>query len=569
MKRRSQLISILTSAAVLFLFVALVGSPVQLQAQTIQVLSADPPSAAQGTVNLNVLIKGKGFKKGALAKFLVTGTTDTGGVQVNSTAFVDAATLTANIDVADTAILSKFDIQVLNSDGRGGKGTELFSVTKKQDTSCSSPPPVLTPGYCTSGVPGIPGCLDTSFGGGTGRVMTPRGMVIRGLAMQTIGQEERIVAVAMDDFGSYACESPEGAIVRYRNSGELDTSFGQGGVVTGLPLTIAGGAVVVQPDNKLLVVGKAPAPAPAPHGNKTSKVDVGAVARYNPDGSLDTSFGTSGIATMPYGSYGATVEAVTLQLDGKIVAAGNYANARIVVYRLNANGTPDTTFNGTGVYVHGTSSLGRAVTVQQVGSEERIVVAGRMQVTSPTQHNNAVLMRFTPQGALDTSFDGTGIVLTEFSDYYSDYMGLAVDSNNRLVAVGDVQTTSDIYSGQNVMARYDVSGSLDPTFGSGGMVIAPTGGAAVAIQPDGYILAAGNDGIDGQPISWMVISRFTPEGALDPTFGNNGSIQERFTDAQFAQAYAMAQQADGKVVVAGLADGPTQYTYAALARFWK
>jgi hypothetical protein len=101
------------------------------QGQQVQVTAADPPSAEQGTINLNVKITGKGFKKGAAAKFFVTGTSDTGGVQVNATAFVNSGELTANIDVADTATIANFDIQVLNSDGRGGKGTELFAVVAK------------------------------------------------------------------------------------------------------------------------------------------------------------------------------------------------------------------------------------------------------------------------------------------------------------------------------------------------------------------------------------------------------------------------------------------------------
>lgn len=97
------------------------------QAQ-IQVTAADPPSAAQGTVNLNVKVTGKGFKSGAKAKWFITGTTDPGGVQVNSTTFVNSAELTANITIADTAVIANFDIAVANPDGRGGKGTELFAV---------------------------------------------------------------------------------------------------------------------------------------------------------------------------------------------------------------------------------------------------------------------------------------------------------------------------------------------------------------------------------------------------------------------------------------------------------
>ena len=98
------------------------------QAQQVQVTAADPSAAAQGTINLNVKVTGKGFKNGAKAKFSVTGTTDPGGVSVNSTTFVSSTELTANITVADTAVIANFDIQVANTDGRGGKGTELFAV---------------------------------------------------------------------------------------------------------------------------------------------------------------------------------------------------------------------------------------------------------------------------------------------------------------------------------------------------------------------------------------------------------------------------------------------------------
>jgi hypothetical protein len=98
--------------------------------QDIKVTSADPPSAPQGTVNLNVTIRGSGFKKGAQANFFITGTGDPGGIGVNQTTFVTSTELVANIDIADTAVISKFDIEVL-SNGRRGKGTELFAVTEK------------------------------------------------------------------------------------------------------------------------------------------------------------------------------------------------------------------------------------------------------------------------------------------------------------------------------------------------------------------------------------------------------------------------------------------------------
>src|SRR5258708_5464707 len=97
----------------------------------IQVNSANPGAAPQGTINLNVTISGNGFKKGAKAQWFLTGTTNPGGVTVNSTAFGGSSSLTANITVAADAVISGFDIVVTNLDGRTGKGTDKFAVTLK------------------------------------------------------------------------------------------------------------------------------------------------------------------------------------------------------------------------------------------------------------------------------------------------------------------------------------------------------------------------------------------------------------------------------------------------------
>jgi hypothetical protein len=97
----------------------------------IQVNSANPSAAPQGTVNLNVTIAGSGFKKGATAQWFLTGTTNPGGVTVNSTTFGGTSSLTANITVAADAVISGFDIVVTNTDGRTGKGTDKFAVTAK------------------------------------------------------------------------------------------------------------------------------------------------------------------------------------------------------------------------------------------------------------------------------------------------------------------------------------------------------------------------------------------------------------------------------------------------------
>jgi hypothetical protein len=129
MNARSKFAGFLFFSILLF-SLAWTASPPLLVAQDIVVSAAVPDNAPQATLNLNVTIKGNGFKKGAIAKWLVTASeTDTGGVMVNTTAYVSATELLANITVAPNAQTDKkFDIKVTLSSGRTGKGIELFRV---------------------------------------------------------------------------------------------------------------------------------------------------------------------------------------------------------------------------------------------------------------------------------------------------------------------------------------------------------------------------------------------------------------------------------------------------------
>lgn len=157
----------------MFLVVTLVllANPASAQ---ISVTSATPNSTVQGTTNLNVTIGGKGFQAGAKAQWFISGTTNPGGVTVNSTAFVNSTTLTANITVSSTAFVGGFDIQVKNTTGRTGKGTELFAV-QAAPGQCTDIPLQLIVVPQTVGQGGISGDglsiynnpNDPAFNGGT------------------------------------------------------------------------------------------------------------------------------------------------------------------------------------------------------------------------------------------------------------------------------------------------------------------------------------------------------------------------------------------------------------------
>ena len=115
----------------LLALVMLAAAPVGLTQAQVRATAATPASTPQGTIGLDVTVDGSGFNSTAKPRFLVTGTTDTGGITVKKVVVKSSTQLVATIDVADTAVVNKFDIEVTLDSGRKGKGTTLFSVLKK------------------------------------------------------------------------------------------------------------------------------------------------------------------------------------------------------------------------------------------------------------------------------------------------------------------------------------------------------------------------------------------------------------------------------------------------------
>jgi uncharacterized delta-60 repeat protein len=546
----------------------------------IQVTSANPDTGDQGTLGLNVTIGGKGFKKGAKANFYLKGTTNPAGITVRATKFVSDASLVATIDIAAGATPDDFDIVVANADGRTGKGTELFAVLVKIDP-CTQPDPVPAFSADTSYVPGFPGYLDANFGGTTGRVIGPKYLRVgysggRTLAVDSAG---RTLAVGLRHDECVPSAPFEWGIARYLSNGSLDSSFGSDGLVTvGFAGTPGANAVALQPDGKVLVVGA------ANPSNSSSALPV--VVRLNADGTVDGTFGTGGVAWVSPGgkSPSGSFNSVALQSNGKIVAAG-FARASGLVSRLNANGTLDATFNGSGKYITPTppccSTLVdfNAVTTQFVEGEERIVVAGSAR--DDLNHRIGAVWRFRSTGAVDAAFGTSGEVRTSFHDsedgQFSEEMfkDVLVDSSGRIVAAGyaGMSTPPDTTSQTGIaLARFDVGGALDASFGVGGRVLAWAGqhavGYALVIQSDGRIVVGGRSHNDDGTGDLAGLWRFSDGGAPDTVFGNNGWVAEP-TGYKWS---GIALQGGDTIVCGGygyFSQGDRVFPYAVLARFWQ
>ena len=297
----------------------------------------------------------------------------------------------------------------------------------------------------------------------------------------------------------------------------------------------AGSHLVLQADGKIIVAGTS-------GGNAF-------VSRYLTNGNVDTSFGTNGVTQFSLGSIASVVSGVCVDSLNRIVLAGN-ANNQMVVARLTANGGIDSSFDGDGVrpIAFSAASTSAAVTTDAAG---RVIVIGRVSGASIA----IAVARLSTSGALDTTFDGDGLIETNFTGAYQ-YVGAAVAVQPN---VGIVVAANGVSSSvPPVLARFSAAdGSLDSTFGTSGTVnVGFRKGtaqvASLAIRSDGKIILGANNG-------GGYLVRYSANGSLEAS-GSTGT--------QFAAAAsdALAIQGDDKPVFVGTATSGTQ-TSVAVGRF--
>jgi uncharacterized delta-60 repeat protein len=310
-------------------------------------------------------------------------------------------------------------------------------------------------------------------------------------------------------------------------AGQRDPTFGRDGVALTSIGTRGGGAssVALQADGKIVVGGWA-------------WTDAGsdfALARYEPDGSLDPAFGQGGAVTTHMSEPDARASAVAIQPDGRIVAAGGEELAR-----YNGDGSLDSTFGDGGKV---STELGgmSAVVLEPDGM---IVVAGGVPDSSGNE--DFALARFRHDGALDSNFGNRGVATTSIGTG-SAATSLVLQADGKLVAGGFAYGS---YPYVFALARYNRDGSMDASFGKAGIVVTPLTGAywgvKLALQSDGKILAGGSAGNESE----FALARYLPNGSLDPGFGAGGTVVTQPVN-ETSHIDAIALQPDGKIVVGG------------------
>jgi uncharacterized delta-60 repeat protein len=404
------------------------------------------------------------------------------------------------------------------------------------------------------------GSLDTSFSG-DGKQTTDFGSPEAGTADQAhavaIQSDGKIVAVG----STGSLSSSNFALARYNTNGSLDTSFsGDGKQITGFGAGTNDQAngVALQADGKIVAAGTT---------GFGSSGDF-ALARYNPNGSLDATFSGDGKQTTDFGGFD-QANGIALQADGKIVAVGgNGANIDFALARYNSNGTLDTTLSGDGKQTTDFGNFDRANAVTLLPGNKPLAVG--------QSGNDFALARYNANGSLDTAFSGDGMQTTSFPGF-DEAKGLALQADGKIVAAGGTGDDEGSGAVDFALARYNASGSLDTTFSGDGRQTTDFGQfeevSGVALQSDGKIVAVGRTGGCQCSTSPMpddfALARYNTNGLLDTTFSGDGKQTTTFrphgTD-DFDVPTAVALQGDGKIVVAGYSFNGSDYDFA-LARY--
>jgi uncharacterized delta-60 repeat protein len=400
----------------------------------------------------------------------------------------------------------------------------------------------------------------------------------------------------------------------YAQDGALDTSFGIGGkVITSINNDERANSLVIQSDGKIVIAGYT--------FSSISGNDIACV-RYNTDGSIDNTFGLNGVATFDIQSGSDDKStSIDIQSDGKLVLCGfsdDGSDKSSLLMRLNINGTLDTTFGSSGKVLTNFTTTGisirqdeyRVVKVHPLTGN--IVAAGTSFSTST--NSRMIIARYTSVGILDSTFATGGKFISlpntlVSSTYLASIEDLAIKSNGKISIVGNSL-------GYFYLGRLNSNGTMDTSFssdgfndnfqgrmfgielnnddsiyftgdiiplpqtqaytgyidgiGGGGSIAATTYDFgttfnaytyAVEKDNDGKLLVGGylQDTSTGQ--NSFLIGRLLANRTRDTSFGNNGFVTTAFTSND-SRAFDLKIQPNGRIVLAGISGGKI-----ALARY--
>jgi len=342
----------------------------------------------------------------------------------------------------------------------------------------------------------------------------------------------------------------------FLNAGDLDTSFARRSMalLEGADGNTANICALKQPDGKFLSLA-----GPRPKFQYTT------LTRYNPDGSRDHTFATDGRTVFPQGKVPNGIY-MAIQPDGMILFATEDSRGASSLMRCTPNGKLDMSFGHKGVAAAGPDHIdGIAfsrkrifITRYTTGFQvERYTMTGQLDtafaggiiktnlapdaqcycqsvvaqkdgkvIVAGNAHDSFALVRNTWDGKLDSTFNSTGQVTTDFTPYSQAISRIFLQPDGKILAVG----RHDGGEGYTYcFARYLPNGQLDPGYGAAGKVITRVGGNQyMALQRDGKLVIAGGESTSYGASKDIVVPRYNADGSIDTSFGKKGSTRTDF-----------------------------------------
>lgn len=374
-----------------------------------------------------------------------------------------------------------------------------------------------------------PGTLDSSFGtngiAGLGFAESASGQAV-------IRQTDGKIIVA--GYVGYKFVSSKCALMRYLENGQIDSSFGTNGLVVSdfgdensFSFALA---VESQPDGKIVIGGSI--------FGDTGRWQF-LVARYNPDGTLDASFGNNGKVTTDFGPDEDRVYDLGIQSDGRIIAVGS-SNEYRAMARYNSNGSPDLSFGTNGTVYDDMRSMIRTITILP---DDKFIIASFNWPSAP----NYITERFLPTGEPDLTFGNDGSTVNGDYGYRYFTSGTVLDNTGNIFIAADVRSYEDVT--YNAVFKLKPNGLPDSSFGTNGKVLIPYAGRmnTVLLQQDQKIvMVCGNSGWNYKVV------RFNSNGSIDGSFGTDGYATVGIgAGEEYGSYHSALLQPDGKLIICG------------------
>ena len=412
-----------------------------------------------------------------------------------------------------------------------------------------------------------PGTLDLSFGN-QGQVLSPR-------------ESDPANAVIVKEDGKILCGSGEYISNKtvflqqqFLTDGTPDSSFGKNGEITtdfgnGVKGFIT--AMAATRDNDIIAAGIGGLDATNPHG-----ADI-LLAKYDDKGNLDSQFGANGLVVVDFRLFEYT-QCVKLLSDNKILIGGSARKTsnfqeknNFLLARFNADGSLDSSFGDKGKVITDVgTTYGSNINAIVITENGDIIAAGKAESLSGSIYNKILLAKYAADGKLITDFGANGFVFTDPSEGDDYATAVALQEDGKIVTAG-VTGASATKAGMCI-ARYNENGNADSSFNKIGVRIIYFGkdnasAQSLLIQKDKSFLLAGfkypNKSANG--INDFALAAVKPDGSLNSSFGSEETVTTDFS-GMIDYCNAIALQPDGKIVAAGgSSDGIT--SYISLARY--